>query len=325
MSRKNLLEIKDLTVQFTFNKKKLIAINNISLYIKDREIVGLVGESGSGKSMTALSIINLIPFPGRIKTGEVYVKGIEQNLLELTEKEIVKVRGKKISVIFQDPLSSLNPCFTIGWQLNEVLSSGGSKLGKKDKKERIREILKKVRFKNVDEVFNSLPHQLSGGMRQRAIIAMALVLNPLLILADEPTTALDVTTQKDIFNLIEELRSNNNISFMVISHDLYLIGERCDRIYVMYAGQIVEEGLPTDIFKNPLHPYTIGLINSTPSVDNIRNRLEVIPGMIEDLTDLPASGCFFQKRCKVAFNRCFVEMPELKSIDDFRLIRCHKL
>jgi oligopeptide/dipeptide ABC transporter ATP-binding protein len=319
-----ILTVNDLTVEFKFRRKSLIAVNNVCLDIDNKEIVGLVGESGSGKSMTALSIIKLIPYPGIIKSGEIRLNGINGNLLSFGEESITQVRGKKISMVFQDPLSSLNPCFKIGWQLEEVIKSGKNKLSKNDRVDLVLDILSKVRLKNAKEIVDLYPHQLSGGMRQRVIIAMSLVLNPVLILADEPTTALDVTTQEEIFNLIQALREKHNISFLVISHDLYLISERCDRIYVMYAGQLVEEGTPKEIFESPLHPYTLGLIKSTPELNKIQHKLEVIPGNIEDLTDLPDRGCFFQKRCRLSEEICKNEMPDVRIISENRFVRCHR-
>lgn len=321
---KKILEINDLKVEFSFSGVKLTAVNMVRLNINESEIVGLVGESGSGKTMTALSILNLIPYPGKIKSGNIIFEG-SMDLLKIKQKEMRYIRGKKISLIMQDPLSSLNPAFPIGWQITEIVKSSKLNYSKKEIFELIIKTLESVHMSNSKEVIHQYPHQLSGGMRQRVIIAMSIILNPLLILADEPTTALDVTTQKEIFNLIEELRTNNNKSFLIISHDLYLIGERCDRVYVMYAGQIVENTSSYELFNNPLHPYTINLLKSTPSLIKNPERLEVITGEIPNLSNLPENGCFFQNRCNFVEDSCKKVMPELRIIPGNRMIRCHRV
>jgi oligopeptide/dipeptide ABC transporter ATP-binding protein len=319
---KKLLEIDNLKVEFSFGRKKLTAVDNVTLDINKGEIVGLVGESGSGKTMTALSILNLVPYPGKIKDGRIFFQ--EKNLLKLKKDELSKIKGSKISLIFQDPLSALNPSFRIGWQVGEIFKSSNIKISKNDLKEIIIKTFDKVYLPRAEEVFYQYPHQLSGGMRQRVIIAMSIILNPLLVLADEPTTALDVTTQNEIFNLIEELRQKNELSFLIISHDLYLIGERCDRIFVMYAGQIVEDATAEEIFNSPKHPYTIGLLQSTPGLRINENKLEMIGGEIPDLSNLPKNGCFFQNRCKYVEKICLEEIPEMKVISEGRSVKCHK-
>ena len=319
-----ILQVKNLKVEFKFAKgKKLNAVNNLDLDIKKGEVVGLVGESGSGKSMTALSIMRLVPYPGKIKNGEIYINKINKNLLQISEKKMVDIRGKLVSMIFQDPLSSLNPCFRIGWHLKEVVRSNDNKLNKKERKDIIIDTLKKVRFNNVDQLLEKYPHELSGGMRQRVTIAMAIIMNRGLVLADEPTTALDVTTQDEIFNLIEEIREKYGISFLIISHNLYLVGERCDRMYVIYAGQIVEEGEPIDIFENPLHPYTKCLIKSIPKLEVYNQDLYTIRGELIDLMNLPEKGCFFRDRCDYSEEICSEIIPDIKKISEKRFVRCH--
>lgn len=299
----------------------MTAVNNVDLQIKEKEIVGLVGESGCGKSMTAFSILRIVPHPGEIISGEIIFKG--RDLLKLKEKEIRKIRGSDISLIYQDPLSSLNPSYNIFWQLNEVINSHDKKLGKKEKLNWIVEYLKKVGIQEADNKIYQFPHQFSGGMRQRVVISMAILLGSSLIIADEPTTALDVTTQKDIFSLIEKLREDLGVSFIVISHDLYLIAERCDRIYVMYSGEIVEMATSDQLFNDPLHPYTKGLLGAIPKLVSGQEKLETIRGEVQDLINLP-EGCFFANRCSLKEKRCLEERQILRKTHDDRLVRCWK-
>jgi oligopeptide/dipeptide ABC transporter ATP-binding protein len=318
----HILELHHVTTKFRLGEKELIAVNDVSLEIREQEIVGIVGESGCGKSMTAFSILGIVPHPGEIVGGEILFQG--QNLLKMPHRQMRMMRGHKISLVYQDPLSSLNPSFTIYWHLNEVLKAHNPRLSKKEKYEMIIESLKKVRIPNPEGKVWQYPHQFSGGMRQRVVIAMALILNPSLIIADEPTTALDVTTQKEIFNLIEKLKEELSVSFIVISHDLHLIGERCDRIYVMYSGQIVESGSSLAIFDHPLHPYTIGLLNSIPELGSNIQELTTIEGEVQNLTDLP-QGCFFSPRCNGADQVCKTTRQELEPIENGRMVRCWKV
>ncbi len=318
--KNNVLETIQLTTVFSYEGKKLEAVNNVSLCVGEKEMVGIVGESGCGKSMTAFSILNLVPYPGEIVNGEVIFKGL--NLLKLKEEEIRKIRGKEISIVYQDPLSSLNPGFNIYWHLNEVINAHFKKINKKEKDEMIVEVLREVGIPDPEKRVFQYPHQFSGGMRQRVAISMAIILKPSLIIADEPTTALDVTTQKEIFDLIEDLRETFGISFLVISHDLYLIAERCDRVYVMYAGQIVEMANAQELFKTPLHPYTKGLLNSVPKLTYSEEPLKPIKGEVPNLMNLP-NGCFFKNRCDYANTECN-EPQDLRTIDG-RLCRCCKI
>ena len=317
----NILKVNNLKVEFGTGKRKLVAVNDLTFYVKKKEILGLVGESGSGKTMTALSILNLVPFPGRISSGKIIYK--DKEITNLNEKEMAQIRGKEISVIFQDPHSSLNPSYRIGWQIFEIVKYN---LDKKYRREilleKIINILKRVGIPNPEQKINQYPHQLSGGMRQRVIISMALLLNSELIIADEPTTALDVTIQKEIFDLLEDVKEKENISIFVISHDIYLMTERCDRILVMYAGQIIEEGKPEDIFYHPMHPYTKGLLKSIPKLDERDKRLETIKGEVLSLFNLSEIGCPFYERCDYRSEVCITVKPELNSIDG-RSIRCH--
>ena len=316
-----LLQVKNLTTKFRFSGKDLIAVNNVNLAINKKEIVGLVGESGCGKSMTAFSILKIVPFPGEITDGEVLFKGM--NLLNLNDREIRKIRGNEISLVYQDPLSSLNPSFNIYWQLNEVVRAHKSNLNEKGNSIII-DTLKKVGIPDPEKKVFQYPHQYSGGMRQRVVIAMAIILGASLVIADEPTTALDVTTQREIFDLNEILKEELGISFIVISHDLYLIAERCDRIYVMYSGEIVETGSSEEIFNNPLHPYTKGLLKAIPGLSPDIEKLGTIDGEVQDLMNLP-EGCFFQDRCTLVDAECRNNRQILIEIGSNRLVRCHKV
>lgn len=321
---KNILEVRNLTTKFRFGEKVLIAVNDVSIEINEKEIVGIVGESGCGKSMTAFSVLGIVPHPGEANSRGIIFKG--RNLLKKSHKQMRKIRGCGISLVYQDPLSSLNPSFNIYWHLDEVLKAHRPNLTKKEKYHLIIDSLKKVRILNPEEKVLQYPHQFSGGMRQRVVLAMALILNSSLVIADEPTTALDVTTQKEIFNLIEKLKEELSISFIIISHDLYLIGERCDRVYVMYSGQIVESGSSIDIFNDPFHPYTKGLLDSIPKLDpNIdEHELDTIKGEVQNLIDLP-KGCFFSNRCKLADEVCKSTRQELKKVGKGRMVRCWKV
>ena len=320
--KERLLTVENLTTEFELRDKKLVAVNDVSLHIDRGEIVGLVGESGCGKSMTAFSILGIVPFPGKTIRGRVVFK--KRDLLKYNQKEMRSVRGKNISLVYQDPLSSLNPSYTIYWHLSEVMRAHGKRMNRKSEEKEIIEALRRVGIPEPETKVNQFPHQFSGGMRQRVVIAMALILDPLLIIADEPTTALDVTTQKAIFNLIEKLKEDLNLSFTVISHDLYLIGERCDRIYVMYSGQIVEHGASHEIFDNPLHPYTKGLISAIPLIGSEKEKLGVIKGEVQNLIELPG-GCFFAGRCEFAEEKCRRNRQDLKALRGNRLVRCWKV
>jgi oligopeptide/dipeptide ABC transporter ATP-binding protein len=317
-----LLEAEDLTTKFRFSGKELIAVNNVSLKIQKKEIVGLVGESGCGKSMTAFSILKIVPHPGETTSGRVLFNGID--LLKLKNKDIRKIRGNEISLVYQDPLSSLNPSFNIYWQLNEVVRSHRPQLKEREKYSSIIEILKKVGIPNPEKKVFQYPHQYSGGMRQRVVIAMAIILGASLVIADEPTTSLDVTTQREIFDLNEVLKEELGISFIVISHDLYLIAERCDRIYVMYSGEIVESASSEEIFNDPLHPYTKGLLRAIPGLSPDIKKLGTIDGEVQDLMNLP-EGCFFQNRCQFVDTDCRNNRQILREVAPNRSVRCHKV
>jgi len=315
----NLLEICNLNVQFKTIEGVHQAVRDVSIDIRTGETLGVVGESGSGKSVTALSIMNLIPNPpGEITGGNIFFNG--KDLLKLKPEEIRKIRGKEISMIFQEPMTSLNPIHTCGRQIMEplLLHQGFTK---KDAETRALELLKMVGIPLPEQRFKEYPHQLSGGMRQRIMIAMALACRPKLLLADEPTTALDVTIQAQILELMKNLREEIDSAIIMITHDLGIISEMCRRVVVMYAGQVVEVSPLEDLFREPLHPYTEGLLKSIPRITKTRGRLYTIEGTVPSPFDMPA-GCSFQPRCKCAKAICSQNSPHLFRVSDERAVRC---
>jgi peptide/nickel transport system ATP-binding protein/oligopeptide transport system ATP-binding protein len=318
-----LVEIKNLKTYFYTEDGVVPAVDGVDFYIKPGETLGVVGESGCGKSVTSLSILRLIPDPpGKILEGsEILFEGKE--LLKLSEKEMRKIRGNDISMIFQEPMTSLNPVFRIGYQLEEVLKLH-QKMNNAEARKKSIELLKLVDIPRPEKVVDDFPHSLSGGMRQRAMIAMALACNPKLLIADEPTTALDVTVQAQILDLMKELKNKINSSVMLITHNLGVVAETCDRIIVMYAGVVVEEGSVFSIFEEPKHPYTAGLIKSIPSLEAkcVHNKLESIPGIVPNPLNMP-NGCRFSPRCSHAMDICKIDEPELTVLGDERKVRCH--
>lgn len=317
---KELLKVKNLKTYFFTHEGTVKAVDEVSFSVNQGKTLGLVGESGCGKSVTALSIMRLIPNPpGKIVSGEVWFEG--KNLLKLDEKEIRKIRGKKISMIFQEPMTSLDPVFTIGHEIVEAIQLHQG-LNKDEAKKKAIEALKIVGIPDAEKRIDHYPHQLSGGMRQRVMIAMALSCNPTLLIADEPTTALDVTIQAQILRLINDLKDKFGASVMLITHNLGVIAEMCDYVAVMYAGHIVEYTNVDTLFHNPLHPYTRGLHKSIPRLDLEVERLDTIKGLVPNLLNLP-SGCPFHPRCDFCFKRCVEEMPELIEIEDSHLVKCH--
>jgi len=304
------------------NTRRLVAIRDVSLHVDAGEIVGIVGESGCGKSQTAYSVLQIVPEPGKITGGEIYFCG--ENLLGKTEAELRSVRGKEISLVFQDPLSSLNPVYDIFWHFNEVFNAHGIDSPRKERIGIVVDLLRTVGIAEPEKKLHFYPHQFSGGMRQRVVIALALLLHPKLIIADEPTTALDVTTQRAIFDLLKSLREKLGVSIIVISHDLYLIAEQCDRIYVMYSGEIMESGRAEDLFGAPLHPYSIGLMNSIPSVESNQEELRVIQGELANAFDKDLPGCCFADRCSLADEKCTRGKPPLVSRGS-RQVKCLKV
>ncbi len=316
----HLLEIQGLSTYFHLEYGVAKAVDDVSFTIDSGETLGLVGESGCGKSVTSLSVMRLISSPpGSIEKGRIMFR--DRDLLGITESEMRKVRGNDIAMIFQEPMTSLNPVFTIGSQIIEAVVLHQN-VGKKEARKRTVEFLRLVGISDPEQRVDEYPHQLSGGMRQRAMIAMALSCNPDLLIADEPTTALDVTIQAQIMELLAKLQDELEMSILLITHDLGVVAESSDRMAVMYAGRIVEEGATEDIFVHPAHPYTKGLIKSVPRLDSLRDRLSVINGTVPDPADLP-SGCPFNPRCPLADERCRTELPELEITENNHMARCY--
>lgn len=315
-----LLEVNNLEVSFRHGKSFLKTVNGISFHVNPGETLGIVGESGCGKSVTSLSIMGLLPqeLSEIGDKSEILFEG--RSLTKLTKDEYQQIRGKDIAMIFQDPMTSLNPVLTIGYQMVEQIVTH-EKVDKKTAQKRAAEMLAKVGIPRPEKVLKDYPHQLSGGMRQRVMIAMALSCNPKLLIADEPTTALDVTIQAQILELMKELQDEFNTSIMFITHDLGVVAEVCDRVIVMYAGEIIEEGTVEDIFNNPSHPYTIGLLNSIPDLEREELRLQSIPGTVPTPNKMPV-GCRFSPRCKHATNKCRMEKPDFQLVSDNHVSRC---
>ena len=310
----NILEIKDLVVHYETDEGCVNAVNNVSLTLGRKTILGLVGETGAGKTTTALAVLNLIPNPpGVIKHGSILLNGVD--ILKLSENELEEVRGNDVAMIFQDPMTALNPVLTIGEQIAESVMLHGEK--KKEKAlERARKMLEQVGISGSRS--GDYPHQLSGGMRQRVVIAIALACNPKLLIADEPTTALDVTIQAQILNLIKELNIKFDTSMLLITHDLGVVADVCDRVAVMYAGRIVENGTADEVFNHTLHPYTEGLFNSLPNLRKRGEELIPIRGMMPDPMELPG-GCAFAPRCPYVMSKCEKIIPVIKSHGSHRV------
>jgi oligopeptide/dipeptide ABC transporter ATP-binding protein len=308
-----LLEIEDLKVQFFTSEGIVRAVDGITYHVEAGETVAIVGESGSGKSVSALAILRLIPDPpGKILNGRIKFNG--RDLLQLSDSEIRQVRGRDIAMVFQEPMTSLNPVFTVGRQLTETLLRH-TDMNQAKADERAMELLVQVGISDPAQRLTQFPHHLSGGMRQRVMIAMSLACNPKLIIADEPTTALDVTIQAQILELMKDLSNRLGVALLIITHNLGVVARYADRVNVMYAGRIIEMGLAKDIYHNPRHPYTIGLLASVPRLDQPRGtRLIPIEGHPPDLAQLD-DGCAFRPRCQFASDRCAREIPELETVD----------
>ena len=318
----HLLEVKNLQTHFPTRAGLVKAVNDVSFYIDEGELLGLVGESGCGKSITALSIMRLIALPGKIVGGEVKFKG--ENLLKASDERMRGIRGNDIAMIFQDPMTSLNPVYTVGEQIAEALRLHRN-LNKKQAWDEAIEAMKEVAIPDPARRVNDYPHQLSGGMRQRVMIAMALACNPELLIADEPTTALDVTIQAQILELLDNLRKTRKLAVLLITHDLGVVAEVADRVCVMYTGRIVEESGVDEIFREPKHPYSQGLLKSVPKLrefgDVKATRLSTIEGTVPSPTNLP-TGCHFAPRCPYRFERCVHEPMPLFQLENDIKVRC---
>jgi peptide/nickel transport system ATP-binding protein len=318
--KKPILEIRGLRTQFFLQEGTVTALDGIDLTIYKGESLGMCGETGCGKSMTAFSILRLIPHPGRITAGSIKFKGTE--LLKLSQDQMRGIRGKRISMIFQDPSTSLDPVFTIGQQLGEVISLHQKIYDKTALDARILSALRLVRIAAPESVMRQYPHELSGGMKQRVMIALALSCSPELLIADEPTTALDVTIQAQILNLLKDLVKTTGASMMLITHNLGVVAETCDRICIMYAGRIVEEAETFELFANPLHPYTRGLLIAFPKLGERRDELSVIRGSVPNLMQ-PFRGCPFEERCDFSKEICSRVRPTRVEVSPGHFVSCH--
>ncbi|MCI5723452.1 MAG: ABC transporter ATP-binding protein [Erysipelotrichaceae bacterium] len=317
MSQKTILEVQDLQVGLMTEGEPLPVLDHVNLELHEGEIVGVVGESGCGKSMLASSIMSLLSSPAKILGGKILYAG--EDITTFSMKQMQTIRGKEISMIFQEPMTSLNPLMKVGKQIEEAIRAH-EKLPAKQVKERAIQAIKDVGIPQAEKVYDDVPSRLSGGMRQRIMIAMALVCHPQVLICDEPTTALDVTIQAQILRLIKKLRDETNTAVIFISHDMGVIYQMVDRVVVMYAGQVVEAGKYDELFSSPLHPYTIGLQNAIPQIHKNQESLHDIPGSVPMLDDLP-QGCLFSPRCPFANGNCYVQRPTLKQYGDHQ-VRC---
>lgn len=317
----NILEVKNLKTKFTTDEGSFFAVDDVSFSLKSGKTLGIVGESGCGKSVTSLSIMRLILNPGKIESGKITFQG--KDILSLTDAEMRHVRGNEIAMIFQEPMTSLNPVFTCGDQIEEVIQLHRPNLSNAEVKKIAIEMLRKVGIPAPEKRHEEYPHQLSGGMRQRVMIAMAMSCQPKLLIADEPTTALDVTIQAQILELMRSLQSESGSSMILITHDLGVVAEMCSDVIVMYAGKIIESGSVEDIFYRPMHPYTKGLLNSIPHFESGKRleKLQTIPGMVPSLYNLP-EGCRFKDRCYKSSGKCSEAQPNLEKVDSDHLVAC---
>ncbi|MBQ8603646.1 MAG: ABC transporter ATP-binding protein [Oscillospiraceae bacterium] len=316
MDKNVVLDVKNLHVHYVTDDATAKAVNGIDFEVKEGEALGLVGETGAGKTTTALSIMQLIPDPpGIIVDGEIYFEG--KNVIYNTDKENQAMRGNGVAMIFQDPMTALNPVMTVGDQLSEVVLTH-EKVSKAEAKQRVIDLLELVGVKS--DRYDDYPHQFSGGQKQRVVIAMSLLCNPKLLIADEPTTALDVTIQAQVLDIINNLREKYNMAMILITHDLGVVAETCDNVAIMYAGQIIEAGTVREVYLNPKHPYTRGLFDSIPKLDDDSTELIPIEGAISNAADLP-TGCYFHPRCRYCQDICKVEQPTVKGTD--HKFMCH--
>lgn len=318
---KEILSVKDLTISFGRGSGRVEVVSNVSFDVRESEIVCIVGESGCGKTVTALSVMGLLPVPpANVDSGEILFDGV--NLLELNDGQLRSYRGNRLSMIFQEPVNSLNPVFTVGEQIGEAIRAH-RKMSRVDERKRVVKLLDMVGIPGADKRYDSYPHELSGGMCQRVMIAMALSCDPQLLIADEPTTALDVTIQASILELIMGLRDELGMAVLLITHDLGIVSEIGDEVYVLYAGKVAETGSADQIFSKPSHPYTLGLINSVPTIYKKKDKLQSIPGFIPNPADFP-SGCRFNNRCDYVVQRCYDESPPLYNVKGEHYSACFR-
>ncbi len=324
MVENQILDIRNLKTYFYTDKGVVPAVDDVSIQVNKGQIVGIVGESGCGKSVPSLSVLQLVDLPGKIVDGEIIFNG--ENLLNYSKAKMRSIRGNKISMIFQEPMTSLNPAYTVGKQVAEVMLIHNKKITKNEAKKVVINMFEHVGIPEPEKRYNAYPHQLSGGLRQRVMIAMALVCRSRLLIADEPTTALDVTIQAQILNLMKNLQKQIDTSIILITHNLGIVADMCDYVYVMYAGKVMEQGDVFELFDNPLHPYTEGLLKSIPRANNNDVKLErlySIKGIVPNLLYLP-KGCRFSPRCDYAMDICREKEPELVDSGNGHLVRCFK-
>lgn len=319
---KKIVEFKNLSISFKIDEGIVRAVNDVSFEVRKGEVLGIVGESGCGKSVTSMSLMRLLPVPPTIyESGSINLNGVD--ILSLSEEEMREKRGSEVAIIFQEPMTSLNPVMKIGQQISEVMLIH-QKISKSEAKKRAIELINLVGIPRAESIFDSYPHELSGGMRQRIMIAIALACNPKVLIADEPTTALDVTIQAQILDLIKNMKSKFDMSIMMITHDLGVIAEMADYVIVMYAGKIVEKAKVLDIFKNPKHPYTIGLMKSKPTFEGSNEKLYSIPGQVPNPMNLP-NYCYFYERCDRRKDICKKGIPDLISVGNSHYVSCYLL
>ena len=317
----NVLEIRDLTSYFFTEKGVAPAVDGLDLDIPKGKIIGLVGESGCGKSMTAKSIMGLLKYPGRVAGGSIRFE--DQDLTRLSDKELRKICGNDISMIFQEPMTSLNPVLKVGRQVRETLLVHNPTMSKAEAKQRVVEMFQRVGIPEAEKRYDCYPHELSGGLRQRVMIAMAMVCKPKLLIADEPTTALDVTIEAQILRLMKELRDETGMSVLIITHNMGVVAEICDYVYVMYAGKIMEQAETFELFDHTMHPYTKGLLDSIPRIGQNAERLHTIPGVVPNLLHL-SQGCPFSNRCEYATDQCRTEKAQLHPVAPDHQVRCFR-
>ena len=317
----NVLEIRGLNSYFFTEKGVVPAVDGLDLDIPKGKIIGLVGESGCGKSMTAKSIMGLLKYPGRVAGGSIRFE--DQDLTRLSDKELRKICGNDISMIFQEPMTSLNPVLKVGRQVRETLLVHNPAMSKAEAKQRVVEMFQRVGIPEAEKRYDCYPHELSGGLRQRVMIAMAMVCKPKLLIADEPTTALDVTIEAQILRLMKELRDETGMSVLIITHNMGVVAEICDYVYVMYAGKIMEQAETFELFDHTMHPYTKGLLDSIPRIGQNAERLHTIPGVVPNLLHLP-QGCPFSNRCEYATDQCRTEKAQLHPVAPDHQVRCFR-